>query len=327
MSTSAQTQPSAPLDARGPTLDLHLECSMEEVVKASSAALLRATDSEAIADIIRLLQRESPDASAETPIKWQVAPDEAATWKVVWALIKEPAALAKDAGLTWVSRLRAVWCAGQAVLVNRSLTTCTSGRVRLSTQDNVEQVLRLADKYAFRAVMLKLQGWVCVEAFVAPPGRFPHLVPSPEPPRGRYVPARMRSLGSSSVPPPNPLAGSTGALRMLHLRELLLRCNLLEAEQALESVWANDVKTVGIISTSKDGTVVWACPRCRQTSRHASYTAISSCESCDCSAESYRKHTSTLLGQALRQYNVKAQDHAAAVKVALSVGLLIAEQQ
>ncbi len=80
--------------------DLLLECADNATVLVSSSVLLQATASEAIVDIIALLREQKP--SAKAPVKWQVSPDKATVWEVVWKMVQAPMALAKHAGLTWV---------------------------------------------------------------------------------------------------------------------------------------------------------------------------------------------------------------------------------
>ncbi len=302
---AAHTQPSRPAQsgARDPALDLHLVCEEDEVVAVSSAALLRATDSEAIADVIRLLQQSG--AGASEPIQWAVAPDQAATWNVVWTLIKEPAALAKDAGLTWVRtagyaatgrRAQAGGCAPCDHAHSAVRAACTRARLLPKrAQASVDQVVWLADKYALKQAMLKAQAWVCLEALTAPPGRFPHLM------------------------------NRDAALRVLRLRELLLKCGLSEADAALSHVMQQDVQVPPLATVPHS-----ASPRthCWQCQRLTWVTLLPTGPRCNRCKSDLRDQPSAVRGQlrtALQQYQEGAHAYEAAYKVLMSVGLLLAQ--
>ncbi len=82
-------------------MDLLLHCADHDKLLVSSSALMRASFSEALQEVLRLKQKEAGDAG----MTLDVAPDKAATWQLVYHIVRHPMAAVDDLGLTWVRLL------------------------------------------------------------------------------------------------------------------------------------------------------------------------------------------------------------------------------
>lgn len=160
-------------------------------------------------------------------------------------------------------------------------------------QDNLADVVRLADKYALLHVMYKVQTWVLMTVRMVPATAFPHVV------------------------------DADAALRALQLRETLLKCGLGDADRALEQLMLQDLMLASTAVgtwTHYTNTICTKCSKCPVAANSANI-----CQPCHNSTQSSAVAARAAMGTALKTYSQGGIcDQGAACKVLASVGHILA---
>ncbi len=151
-------------------------------------------------------------------------------------------------------------------------------------------MVQLADKYALVHVLHKVQCWVVMTAPTAPADAFPHL------------------------------ADAAAALRVLRLRETLIRCGLGDADGAVEQLNLTDLGTAsaGMLRSDWKTYVSRDCRKCRK------YRPVSTAEVC-ATCHNAPSSVHQAVGAALKGYVLNGTgDQGAACKVLASVCHILA---
>ncbi len=159
-------------------------------------------------------------------------------------------------------------------------------------QDNLADVVQLADKYALVHVLHKVQCWVVMSAPTAPTNAFPHLV------------------------------DAAAALRVLRLRETMIRCGLGDADGALEELNVQDLRPPAP-TTPWQHYSTRTCMMCHGFQRNVNHNNV--CQSCFDQRSPEPPPDRQAISTALKRYTRGGvHDWQAASKVLASIAHILA---